>query len=260
MERTDEPAIFVVRRARRSQPADGFVDVGSTSMRSPILDNIIWHSLSGAQAPFASGTDSIRRYARGFSGIVGAIAPQQPDLDALAPFCDVGEAFYLAGWTGQVPAGWQIQAEAELDLYLWNAAAPAPEPDVDAERLGPQHVPQMLDLVALTRPGPFAQRTIELGEYYGVFDAGRLVAMAGERMQADRFREVSGVCTHPDFQGRGLARGLMHRLIRQQLQRGQTPFLHVMAANGSARAMYERMGFAHYLRSPVRVIARADSS
>ena len=30
-----------------------------------------------------------------------------------------------------------------------------------------------------TNPGPFGIRTIELGEYFGVFDGAQLVAMAG---------------------------------------------------------------------------------
>jgi predicted GNAT family acetyltransferase len=115
----------------------------------------------------------------------------------------------------------------------------------------------MLDLVALTQPGPFGPRTIELGEYFGCFDGPRLVAMAGERMFAGSFREVSGVCTHPDFQGRGLARRLMHKLIRRELQRDEIPFLHVMKANAGAQQMYQRMGFRVHQEQLVRVLSRS---
>ena len=90
----------------------------------------------------------------------------------------------------------------------------------------------LLALALLTKPGPFGPRTIELGEYFGYFDDGdRLIAMAGERMAAAGLHEISGVCTHPEHQGRGLARRLMLKLIRRQLLRGETPFLHVMRAN-----------------------------
>jgi predicted GNAT family acetyltransferase len=125
-----------------------------------------------------------------------------------------------------------------------------------AATLGLQHVPQALALTELTHPGPFGPRTIELGEYLGCFEGDRLVAMAGERSHAGTFHEISGVCTHPDFQGRGLARQLMARLIVRQLQRGETPFLHVMRDNTGAHRLYERMGFRDYVETPVRVISR----
>jgi predicted GNAT family acetyltransferase len=120
-------------------------------------------------------------------------------------------------------------------------------------------VPQMLDLTALTHPGPFGPRTIELGEYLGCFDGERLIAMAGERSQAGRWHEISGVCTHPDAQGRGLAAGLMNRLIRRQLADGETPFLHVMSANAGAVRLYRRMGFRDRIEIPVRVLTRAPA-
>jgi predicted GNAT family acetyltransferase len=109
-------------------------------------------------------------------------------------------------------------------------------------------------LALLTRPGPFGPRTIELGDYFGIFDAGRLVAMAGERMAAAGLREVSGVCTHPDFQGRGLARRLMLKLVGRQLARGETPFLHAMSANQRAHDLYLGMGFRDWCETVVRVV------
>ena len=85
---------------------------------------------------------------------------------------------------------------------------------------------------------------------------GRLIAMAGERMCAGPLREISGVCTHPEYQGRGLARRLMRKLVRRQMLRGETPFLHVMRDNQTARALYERMGFRNYRESVVRLVTR----
>jgi len=142
---------------------------------------------------------------------------------------------------------------------VWDAAPPPDEGAFGAVRLGSTHVPQMLQLVAATQPGPFAERTIELGEYYGVFEGGRLVAIAGERMAAGNLREISGVCTDPDFQGRGLARRLVALLVRRQLQRGEVPFLHVVQDNSQARRIYERMGFRHHQSVTLRVITRDAS-
>lgn len=223
----------------------------------PLLDNIIWHALSGPHARFSAGSDRARRYAPGFSPIVGFADGARPDFAALAPHCEPGQHFYSAGWSGPAPAGWQIHVDAPMDQMVWDAAVPAAEPVVNAVRLGPEHAAQMLELVALTHPGPFGPRTPELGEYVGVFEGGRLLAMAGERMHAGDLREVSGVCTHPDFTGRGLARSLVEILVRRQLARGQTPFLHVMQANERARALYARMGFAHRQQLALRVVSRA---
>lgn len=96
--------------------------------------------------------------------------------------------------------------------------------------------PAALELATLTHPGPFGPRTLEPGEYFGPFAGPRLIAMAGERMQAGSFREISGVCTDPEFQGRDHARRLMVKPIRRQLLRGQTPFLPVMRDNVAAHA------------------------
>jgi predicted GNAT family acetyltransferase len=96
---------------------------------------------------------------------------------------------------------------------------------------------------------------MELGEYFGCFEGDRLVAMAGERMAAGTLREISGVCTHPDVQGRGYARHLMIKLVRRQMQRDETPFLHVMRDNAGARRLYARMGFRDYRESVVRVVS-----
>jgi predicted GNAT family acetyltransferase len=103
--------------------------------------------------------------------------------------------------------------------------------------------------------GPFGPRTIELGDYFGYFDGAQLVAMAGERMHVAGLREISGVCTHPDYQGRGYARKLMMKLVYREMARGETPFLHVMSANEGAHQLYLRMGFSDYLESVVRVVS-----
>jgi predicted GNAT family acetyltransferase len=138
---------------------------------------------------------------------------------------------------------------------VWDAQAPTADEAPDAVRLGAEHAAQALALAQLTKPGPFGLRTIELGDYFGLFEGERLIAMAGERMFAARFREISGVCTDPGFQGRGLARRLMIKLIRRQMARDETPFLHVMRGNSGALRLYQKMGFKIYRESVVRVVS-----
>ncbi|MEO8060635.1 MAG: GNAT family N-acetyltransferase [Burkholderiales bacterium] len=221
-----------------------------------LLGNIIWHALTGTQAQYAAGTDEARRYAPGFSPIVGFVNPAQARFDALLPFCSPGEQLYCAGWSGAVPSGWQVEHETTMLQMVWQAGMPEAGEAPEAVRLGPQHARQAYELATLTRPGPFGARTTELGEYFGCFDGDRLVAMAGERMHAGTLREISGVCTHPEFQGRGLARRLMHTLIAREMQRGETPFLHVMQGNTGARELYARMGFRQHDAVVLRVVSQ----
>ncbi len=226
-------------------------------MITSLLDNIVWHTLTGPQARFSAGKRDAKRYARGFPGFIAFPDAAQPDLAAAAPHCEPGEHFYCLGWTGAVPAGWQLDAQATVHQLVWGGAVPTPDETFAAVPLTAAHAAQMKRLVDLTRPGPYAERLVEMGSYFGVFEGDRLVAMAGERMQAGTLREISGVCTHPDFQGRGLARRLVEKLVGLEMARGQTPFLHVMQDNPHARGLYEHMGFRHHQGLPVRVVSLA---
>ncbi len=226
-------------------------------MPQHLLDNIVWHALCGAQRRFSAGTDTARRYAAGFSPIVGFADQERPDFEALRPFCEAGEHFYCDGWSGKAPPGWRIEAESTMFKMVWDGELPPADEAPEAMALGAAHAAQALELATLTRPGPFGPRTVELGEYFGIFEDGQLVAMAGERMAAGPLREISGVCTHPGCQGRGWARRLMLKLLRRQMRRGETPFLHVMSENHAARGLYQRMGFKDWKESVVRVVAPA---
>jgi GNAT superfamily N-acetyltransferase len=221
----------------------------------PLLDNIMWNCLSGPHARFAAGEGEVRRYAQGFSPILGFANPDQPDFAALEQICAPGESFYCDIWTGVPPSGWQIEKEAIMFKMVWDAAIPATDAAPDAIPLRPEHAAQAVALAKLTNPGPFGIRTRELGEYFGYFEGERLIAMAGERFCAGDLQEVSGICTHPDFQGRGLAKKLTLKLIRRQRSRGMTTFLHVMSHN-PARALYEKMGFRIHRETICRVISR----
>lgn len=220
-----------------------------------ILDNVFWHALTGEQARFSSGSDRARRYAPGFSPLLAFPDLDQPDFSALSPYCEPGERFYIGGWTGTAPPGWRIEVETMMCQMVWDAPSPQAS-RAPARLLGPADRAAMHELAVLTNPGPFGPRTPELGDYWGVVDGERLVAMTGERAHAGPWREVSGVCTHPEQRGRGWARELVALVVRSQLERGQQPFLHVMKANEGARALYRSMGFAQRSEQAVRVITK----
>jgi ribosomal protein S18 acetylase RimI-like enzyme len=221
-----------------------------------LLDNIMWNCMTGPHAKFATGSGSVRRYAPGFSPIVGCENPEQPDFDTLRNYCEPGESFYFDIWSGSAPAGWRIDREARMFKMVWEVPMPAEDAAPDAVLLRPEQYEHAVALARLTNPGPFGIRTPELGEYFGFFEGNQLVAMAGERLCVGDLHEVSGICTHPDFQGRGLARKLTLKLVRRQMQRGKTTFLHVMSHNTPARGLYEKMGFRNYLETVVRVVTR----
>lgn len=220
-----------------------------------ILDNIIWHTLTGPHTRFALGDGAVRRYAPGFSPIVGFADPSRPDFPALRAHCAPGEQLFCSGWSGAAPEDWDTVFESTMFQMVWEAAAPDADSGPEPVAIGPEHGAQALELATLTHPGPFGPRTIELGQYLGIFDGHRLVAMAGERMHAGNFREISGVCTHPEYQGKGLARRLMRNLLRRQMQRGEMPFLHVVSENDTAHALYQSMGFRDRVQTVVRVVS-----
>jgi len=220
------------------------------------LDNVIWRSLTGAQASFAIGSGGTRRFAPSFSALVGFAQPQEPDWSALEPLCLPGDHVYCMDWSGAAPDDWVIEQEATMWRMLWDAPTPTLEPVPGELALDATHAGQALELARLTNPGPFGTQTLQMGDFFGYLDEGRLVSMAGERMQIGNFREVTAVCTHPDFRGRGLARRLTLRMVQHQLERGQRPFLHVMTSNTRAVELYRSLGFRNLRELVVRAIGR----
>ena len=224
------------------------------------FDNMFWACMHGAQAALAAGTDRVRRFTRGFSPIAAFAAPRQAgdaELAALARLVEAGERFYVPEWDGPVPDGWALHLDTTMLAMVWDGRpAPPADPSLGERPLTTADVPQMCDLAARTRPGPFGPRTIEFGGYIGVFAGDRLLAMAGQRLWDGVRREVSGVCTEPDQQGRGLARRLTECVIRRIVDRGEVPCLHVASANARAIALYERLGFVIAREMPVRILSK----
>lgn len=136
------------------------------------------------------------------------------------------------------------------------STAIAAEDEPDIVTLTRDDASEMLALATLTEPGPFRSRTHEMGHFRGVRIGGRLAAMAGERMRFPGFTEVSAVCTHPDFRGRGLARRLSKVVSAAIQARGETPFLHAWKNNHSAIALYETLGFRWRCDVNVAVLER----
>jgi predicted GNAT family acetyltransferase len=142
-----------------------------------------------------------------------------------------------------VPAGWAVKGRGWGRQMLVGIDQLADVQLLQTRRLTTDDVPLMLDLVSITNPGPFRSGTIEMGRYYGHFNGTRLVSMAGERLRCDGYTEISAVCTHPEFRGKGFASAMTHQVATGILERGEQPFLHVAESNVSAHGVYRKLGF-----------------
>jgi ribosomal protein S18 acetylase RimI-like enzyme len=224
-----------------------------------LLDNPVWHCLGGPHAAFAVNHPLARRYRREVTPIGCVAQPGPAALEALATLTDPGETLYLGQDTcDPLPACWALEAEKAMPQMVLNRPAETPAPGILPVVLGPADVPAMCALAELTHPGPFGPEMIRLGRFLGVMENGRLLAMAGQRFRVPGFIEISGVCTHPEAQGRGYARALMNHLAREIQAQGQSPFLHVIAENTRAAGLYTRMGFVARKRLWVRVVRRVE--
>ena len=156
------------------------------------------------------------------------------------------------------PTGWQALQTFDLVQMIGEQVTAGDCPE--AIPLGAGDVPEMIELVAQTEPGPFLSRTIELGDYLGIRSEGALVAMAGERFQLDGWTEISAVCTKPEYRGRGLASQLMGALIAGIQLRSQRVFLHVLSTNTGAIRLYEQLGFRVRQTATITVVTRTQLS
>ncbi len=134
-----------------------------------------------------------------------------------------------------------------------------PPSSIDFIELTDDDIPEMIALTALTKPGPFDARTREFGDYIGIRREGKLAAMAGQRLHVPGYREVSAVCTHPDYLGQGYARALMLEIMRRIIASGETPFLHVRSLNTRAIDVYRRMGFIERRSIELAILRRNGS-
>ena len=215
-----------------------------------LLDNPIWNSLATCHAHLAIGANVGHGLARRYPADIGPLSAVQKltaeayeDLAAIVPEGDVAVLFLEN--SVEILSGWQLVRDGALVQMICRTV---PRPPSLAETIMPMtsaDYPEMVALASLTEPGPFRDHTADLGGFVGIRVDGRLAAMAGQRLAPTGFAEISAVCTHPDFRGRGYAQALVAAVARNIYAKKLVPFLTSFEANTGAIRVYEQVGFVH---------------
>jgi predicted GNAT family acetyltransferase len=209
-----------------------------------VLDNPIYNAMISGNRHLSTRTESVRFFPKEISPFVGLKEFDEHSFSVLAGIHPPkGTAVMITAKSPQLPASFKIIHQSVILQMV--AENPYPPVEIKDEIVGlkVKDVPQMLELTRMTQPGPFAERTIEFGNYKGIFNAGQLVAMAGYRMHPGQYIEVSAICTHPDHTGKGYGSMLTLYHANQILEQGSIPFLHVRKDNAGAIRLYENSGF-----------------
>jgi len=235
------------------------------------LDNVIWNALTTRQAEFAESCDQARRFIPKITSLSAFLEPTARGYESLKGLVSTGGTIALFLAVPHEPhPGWSFVAGTSMPQMVYEdgtgnaglrwddnrARLSSHEANPEIVELGASDVPEMLELTALTKPGPFNKRTRELGTYLGIRRDGKLVAMAGERLKVPGYTEVSAVCTHPEHTGHGYARILMAEVMQRIRSRGETPFLHVREDNVRAIGLYHRLGFKQRVLSQLAVLRK----
>lgn len=211
------------------------------------LDNPFWNAMNTDHLNMTEGNNEVRRYLPTISPFTAAKEYTPSAFDGMVKLSMPGDFMVVAGeYDAPKHPNLVVHHFAPYQQMVYGSDRfNPPEEDEVAPivTLTPANVPEMIDLVKLTRPGPFAQRTIEFGDYFGIFQDDQLVAMAGERAHLPGYAEVSAVCTRPGYEGRGYASRLIRQVMQGMLARNDIPFLHVATNNDRAISVYERYGF-----------------
>lgn len=210
-----------------------------------ILHNPVFNALSSGDKQLSFGTDTVKFFDEAVSPFAGFEESNTKGFEELYELLPAErKILYAIPTPVAAPNGWQVQHNIKGLQFVYDGSAAGMENDFEnLLPLNEMHITQMVQLAALTKPGPFGTGTINFGHYHGIFDNEKLVAMTGQRLHAENFTEISAVCTHPGYKGKGYANTLMQHQLQLILRQGKKPFLHVREDNERAIALYKRLGF-----------------
>lgn len=220
------------------------------------LDNPFWSSLRTRHRRLAVGTDDVLRYPSEIAPFLGVASADVDAEAALASLVTADETMLVLGVAPKLSSAWRVQLLENLAQMICTQ----PVDVLDGPEIIELHEAHHANIQALTArvyPYYFRPRTVEMGRYFGFFREGLLAAMIGERLGSGAYTEMSAICTHPDFTGRGYARRLTAFLTNDTLARGRVPFLHVSHGNTHAKTLYERLGYSLRRNLPFWSLRRA---
>lgn len=225
------------------------------------LDNPIWSALTTAQAHLAEGDGFARRYPREITTMAAfsAVPPEAGAWDSLAALLEPRETIaVLFQSPPEIPRDWEsVRSVGIVQMVHDGTTFGVADVATGTIALGRAESREIVELAKLTNPGPIGPRSYEIGDFLGIRDdAGQLIAMAGERFRVPGFSEISGVCTRPGFEGRGLAASLVVLVMDRMRKKGEVPFLHSRADNARAIKLYERLGFVTRRSFPMRILRK----
>jgi predicted GNAT family acetyltransferase len=204
----------------------------------------IWPALHGPHRHLAIGAGPACRYPADVAVFAALAEPTEAAMARLRSLLAPGEAVWLFGTEQPSVAGLEVTDRMVCPQMALPAVVEPPEPVAGVVELTAANAHEMVALSDLAFPGFFRPRTYAMGCYYGLRSPeGELVAMGGERMKLDGHSEISTVCTHPAFRGKGFAESIIWQVVRQHRREGVQSFLHVGKANTRAIALYSRLGF-----------------
>jgi ribosomal protein S18 acetylase RimI-like enzyme len=209
-----------------------------------LLHNPVYNALMSGDKHLSQGFGNVKYFDDEVSPFVGFHQDYDKGFEDLYEQLPAGRRILCATpWLIKDQPGWQLLVEMKGLQFVFAEKKVEANHLIKPVELTAGHVPEMVSLATLTKPGPFASRTIEFGHYHGVFVGGKLAAMTGQRLHVSNFTEISAVCTHPDHLGKGYAGALIVHQLKLIMEMGQIPFLHVRADNERAIALYKRLGF-----------------
>ncbi|HEY2362393.1 MAG TPA: GNAT family N-acetyltransferase [Candidatus Angelobacter sp.] len=227
------------------------------------LDNAVWTALTTKQAQHAHASALARRFPPEMT-LLGALAANTAmAFDSLAQLIQRDSVTLYFTSQPQIPTGWEIVRAVELSQMVQETEAPPSDPQGSATpeviELTAADVPEMSVLYIATRPGrTLCQRIQKLGQFLGIREEGKLVAMGGLRLHLPGYHEITTVATMPSHEGRGYATAIMRGLIDRIRSRGEQPFLTVRTDNTRAVEIYRRLGFKERTLLYSRTIRRAQ--
>ena len=223
-----------------------------------LFANPVWHALQTTHRRFAVINGAACRYPADVAPFAAVAAPSDASLRQLHELLNPGESVWLIGNRyPQVPSLSVEETSDCLQMILPKEVMP-PAPTIELAPLSDENAQEMLDLTNRAFPGFFRKRTNEMGAYLGARSAGELVAMGGERLRLDGYAELSGICTHPAYRGKGLATSILWQLARNHRRDGLVSWLHVGIANANAIALYTQLGFRTVRKVILHRLLRTD--